>query len=99
MYRPVNGDDIGESFPKALHTGLSPMRRAVIEYPEDLTRGAIRSLGHNLSHQATKRLDTCAFLAATEDLRAVHIQRGHIGPGTTPPIFVLDAGAATWSRG
>ena len=99
MYGPVNWDEIGESFPKALHTGLSPMRRAVIEYPEDMTRVAIRSLGHNLSHQATKRLDTSALLAATEDLRAVHVQRGHIGPGATPPIFVLNAGAATWSRG
>ena len=66
------------------------MRGSVVENPEHAPGVAVWGLGHHLGDQSLKRLDARRELTPTEQLGAVHIQRGEIGPGASPRVLVFN---------
>ena len=68
----------------------APMRRAVVDDPENSSSLAVGSLFHHLIHETVKgRLSTFGF-AATEEFGTVDVEGGQIGPGPQSLVFVLD---------
>jgi hypothetical protein len=68
----------------------APMRRAVLDDPENPASLTVGPLPHRLIHETVKgRLSTFGFAAAKE-FGTVDVHGGQIGPGPQSLVFVLD---------
>jgi hypothetical protein len=95
--RSVDQDDGGPSCAQAFTGLLTAMGGAIVGDPEDAPSGAVRLLGHGLFDETIERLDAGGLLAATEDLGAMDVPGGEVGPGAAALVFVLNASAAAGS--
>ena len=95
----MNEHQVGILRLKPADGGEPPMRRAVVDDPENSSSLAVGPLFHDLIHETVKGRDSGFAFAATEEFRAVDVQSGEIGPGSQPLIFVLDLHRPTGLRG
>src|SRR5688500_2294713 len=82
-----------EVWPLGLETTDRPqtaMGRAVVDDPEHPAGRAVGLLAHDLIDQTVERRDPGLDFAAAEQLGAMDVPGGEIGPGAGPLIFVLD---------
>jgi hypothetical protein len=101
VHRAMDGHQVGEGSGEPLDAGLPTMRRAVVEDPEHAARVAIRKLAHDLGDEPTEGLDAGGFLAAPEDLGAVHVEGGQVGPSPGAGVLVLNPRGlmGAWGQG
>src|ERR1700730_18918162 len=96
--RCVHQDDVSPLRVKALDSFLAAMRRAVVHDPEDTVCRLVGLLTHDLSDQAVGGGDAALDLAATEQLGAMHIPSGQIGPCALAKILMFDPHGALRCR-
>ncbi len=89
MDRAVHGHEgrIGRLEPA--DAGGTAMRGAVVQDPEDAVGVVVRGLGHDLGDEALERRDAGRGLAAAEELGAMDVPGGQVGPGAPAVIFVF----------
>ena len=75
------------------------MRGAVVHDPEHTAGVAVRWLGHDLGDETVEGHDTSGFLTAAEELRAVDIERGQVGPGAAARVLMFDSSGLVRTRG
>ena len=90
MDGPVNEHQVGILALEPLDCPGTSMRRTVVDDPEDRACPTIGMLAHDLMDQAVKGCDSGFGFTAAEDFGLVDVQGGQIGPGSQPPVFVLD---------
>ena len=90
MDRPLNEHQVRIVVPEPLDRPGTSMRRTVVDDPEDRSCPTIGMLAHDLMEQAVKGCDSGFGFTAAEDFGLVDVQGGQIGPGSQPPVFVLD---------
>jgi hypothetical protein len=66
------------------------MTGPVVDDPEHPARRAVGFVPHHLGDEALERSDPGRSFAAAEDLGAVHIPSGEIGPGPAPLVLMLN---------
>src|SRR5215210_639228 len=99
MSGKVDEHQIGPGALKALHRSLTPMRGAVVHYPEHPLGGGVGFLSHHLLDQRAEGLDAVLRLATTEKLRPVHVPGGHVGQSPASFVAVLHAHRPAFTRG
>src|SRR5271157_3228598 len=80
MHRGMKQDQVRIGIGQASDCGLSSMRRAVVDHPEDALGGTVRLATHDLRNQASKGLDPGAWLAtphqdATSDVVSREVRK------------------------
>jgi hypothetical protein len=84
MDRRVNQDQLRIRVLQALHRPGATVSRTIVDDPEDAARIIVGRSRHDLLDQTVKGFDTVVGLAAAKDSGMVDIQRGDVGPGSTP---------------
>ena len=87
---------------QALYSPGSTMGGTVVDNPEHAACVVVRGARHHLLDQTIKGRDPVFSLATTKDPGVMHVQCGHVGPGSAAKIFVFDAhsgAGATSARG
>ena len=74
------------------------MSGTIIHNPEDPLGGLVGRLAHDLSNKAIHGSNAVLDFAAAEDLGAMHIPRGQVGPSAFAKVLVLDSHGASGSR-
>ena len=90
MHRRVDEDQLGIGPDQAVDGRLPPMRRAVVDDPEDPLSGLIPPGFHHLSHQATKGLDAGLRLAPAHHIALTDIPGGQVPQCSTLVVLMLD---------
>lgn len=90
MHRAVDQSQIFVAALKSGDGALAAVTAAVVDNPEDTAGAAVGFLAHDLFDQPVKGRDPAFVFAAAENLGAMHVPGGQIGPGSVPLVFVLD---------
>ena len=75
---------------QATDAGGAAVRGAVVHDPEDAAGVPIGRLGHDLGDESLEGRDPGRGLAAAEELGAVDIEGGQVGPGAATRVLVFD---------
>lgn len=95
----VNWNEMGVFIDKPLHAGLTSVGGAIVEDPKHPSRVTIGGASHDIVDESTERDDSIAEFTTTEDFDAVHVQRGEVGPGAQPSVFMFDLHSEAWASG
>ena len=89
--RRVDENGIGPFVMQTVGGFLAPVSGAVVHDPKDPTSGLVGLLAHDLGDEPIHGSYSAFHFAATEDLGAMDVPCGQVGPGTFAEVFVLDA--------
>src|SRR5215210_4147928 len=81
---------IGPGTLQALHRSLTPMRGAIVYYPEHPIGGGVGLLSHHLIDQRTEGLDAALGLTAPEELRSMHVPGGQVSQRSFSFVLVFE---------
>src|SRR5471030_503552 len=84
MHRSVDQPEILIAAFESIDGTLAAVTAAVVDNPEDPAGAAVGLLAHNLIDQPVKGGDPAFVFATAEDLGAMHVPGGVIGPGAHP---------------
>ncbi len=90
MDRQVDQYSLRPCFLKSFDSGLTPMRRTIINDPKDPGSGPVWFLIHDLVHQTHEGLDPGLWFHATEYSPTMNIPSSQIVQSTFAQIFMLD---------
>jgi hypothetical protein len=97
--RSVDEDRVGPFGVEAVDRFLATMSGAVVHDPEDAASGLVGLLAHDFTDETLYRSHPILDLAVAEELGAMNVPSGQIGPGTSAKVFMLDSGGAVRSGG
>ena len=99
MNRGMDEDQVGPFGAQAATGSLAAMGGTIVDDAEDAASGVVGLLRHDLRNKAVERGDTGLALASPEQLGAMNIPGGQIGPGTGARVFMLDMDRPTGRGG
>ena len=88
---------LGHLSRRAVGGFLAAMSGAVVHDPKDTASGLVGLLAHDFADKPIHRSNSAFDFAAAEDLSAMDIPCGQVGPGTFAKVLVLDASGAVGS--
>jgi hypothetical protein len=77
---------------------LPAMSGTIVHNPEDPMGIFVRRLAHDLTNKAIHGSNAVLDFAAAEELGAMHVPRGQVGPSAFAKVLVLDSHGASGSR-
>ena len=93
----VDEDRVGPLGAVAIDSFLATMSGAVVHDPEDAASGLVGLLAHDFTDETLYRSHPVLDLAVAEELGAMNVPSGQIGPGTSAKVFMLDSGGTVRS--
>src|SRR5713101_6356355 len=98
MDRGVDKYGVGPFGAEMVGGFLPAMSGTIVHNPEDPMGGVVGRLAHDLTNKAIHGSNAVLDFAAAEDLGALHIPRGQVGPSAFAKVLVLDSHGASGSR-
>ena len=98
MNRGMKQDQVRVGLGQTSDCGLSSMRRAIVDHPEDALRGTVGLATHDLRYQPSKRLDPSTWFASPHHNAPLDVPCREVLKSAATVILKLDTPPSPWRR-